>query len=248
MAAGDGALRRVDGFKLTVTLALLALIAACLFLPTLAPSLAFSPSSTPTATATTTVTGTASSTPRPTTAPTATSSPTITRPAATATATVATPGPAPTLAVPTIDGLPSGLTIGRVPLSGDAAPRARLRFLVDGQAAGEAVADADGQWTFDLALPAPGEYVLVVQALSDGGQVQAASEPVSIPILEAVEDCAAEQGMDRGDSWVVAACDTLAYISQQTGVPLQAILDANPLITDPDLIFPGQVIALPGRS
>lgn len=54
-------------------------------------------------------------------------------------------------------------------------------------------------------------------------------------------------GEDRGSTWLVRGCDTLTRISQLTGVSLEAILAANPQITNPDLIYPGQIIVLPGR-
>jgi LysM repeat protein len=48
--------------------------------------------------------------------------------------------------------------------------------------------------------------------------------------------------------WKVQGCDTLYSISRVTGVSLEAILSANPEITNPDIIFPGQLIRLPGRN
>ena len=39
--------------------------------------------------------------------------------------------------------------------------------------------------------------------------------------------------------------DTLFEIAQRFGVSLQALIAANPQITNPDLIFPGQVICIP---
>ncbi|CAN5284894.1 hypothetical protein BH24ACT7_BH24ACT7_15630 [soil metagenome] len=44
---------------------------------------------------------------------------------------------------------------------------------------------------------------------------------------------------------VVRAWEFLAAIASQHGTTVRAILAANPQITDPELVFPGQVIALP---
>lgn len=54
-------------------------------------------------------------------------------------------------------------------------------------------------------------------------------------------------GRDEGAVWVVAGCDTLTFIAQQTGISLPSLLQANPEINDPDLIYPNQRIILPGR-
>lgn len=40
--------------------------------------------------------------------------------------------------------------------------------------------------------------------------------------------------------------DTLYKIAQRFGVPLDALIKANPQISDPNLIYPGQVICIPG--
>jgi hypothetical protein len=54
-------------------------------------------------------------------------------------------------------------------------------------------------------------------------------------------------GRDLGTNWLVAGCDNLSYISRRTGIPLEDLLAANPWIANPDLIYPGQLIQLPGQ-
>lgn len=49
----------------------------------------------------------------------------------------------------------------------------------------------------------------------------------------------------RGQLYEIKAGDTLFLISQRTGVPLNVLIFANPQITNPDLIFPGQIICIP---
>jgi spore coat assembly protein SafA len=46
-------------------------------------------------------------------------------------------------------------------------------------------------------------------------------------------------------TYTVVRGDTLFMIAQRYGVTLNALLQANPQITNPDLIFPGQVICIP---
>ena len=48
-----------------------------------------------------------------------------------------------------------------------------------------------------------------------------------------------------GFNYVVQPGDTLSLIAQQFGVNLNDLIDANPEIEDPNLIFPGQVILIP---
>lgn len=48
-----------------------------------------------------------------------------------------------------------------------------------------------------------------------------------------------------GAAYTVVQGDTLFQIARRFGVTLEALLAANPQITNPDLIFPGQVICLP---
>lgn len=44
----------------------------------------------------------------------------------------------------------------------------------------------------------------------------------------------------------VKSGDTLSGIAQRLGVPLQSVIQANPQISNPDLIFPGQQVNVPG--
>ena len=46
-------------------------------------------------------------------------------------------------------------------------------------------------------------------------------------------------------TYVVKPGDTLTKIARQFNIPLNKLLAANPQITDPDCIFPGQVIMIP---
>jgi spore coat assembly protein SafA len=48
-----------------------------------------------------------------------------------------------------------------------------------------------------------------------------------------------------GMTYVVQAGDTLSDIAQRFGVSLDALIAANPQISDPDRIFPGEVITIP---
>ncbi|MGE5404456.1 MAG: LysM peptidoglycan-binding domain-containing protein, partial [Candidatus Saccharibacteria bacterium] len=49
----------------------------------------------------------------------------------------------------------------------------------------------------------------------------------------------------NGQPYVVKAGDTMYLIAQRYGVPLNVLIFANPQITNPDLIVPGQIICIP---
>ncbi|KAI9828162.1 MAG: hypothetical protein M1832_003689 [Thelocarpon impressellum] len=51
-----------------------------------------------------------------------------------------------------------------------------------------------------------------------------------------------------GRTYTVVSGDTLGGIAQRFGVTLDALKAANPQITNPDQIFPGQVINIPGGT
>lgn len=51
-----------------------------------------------------------------------------------------------------------------------------------------------------------------------------------------------------GFYYTVRPGDSLFLIAQRFGVPLPALIAANPQITNPNLIFPGQVICIPGTQ
>jgi len=48
-----------------------------------------------------------------------------------------------------------------------------------------------------------------------------------------------------GRTYIVQPGDTLSAIARRFGTTVTAILGANPQITDPNNIFPGQVITIP---
>jgi LysM repeat protein len=70
----------------------------------------------------------------------------------------------------------------------------------------------------------PGDYVTIPE--------HAPVQPEPAPATPTVSQCVVTEG------------DTLGGIAQQFGVPLDEILSRNPGITNPDVIYPGQVINL----
>jgi len=54
-------------------------------------------------------------------------------------------------------------------------------------------------------------------------------------------------GVDQGTTYIVARCEYMALIAQRTGVKLADLIAANPQVTNPNLIYPDQVLNLPPR-
>ncbi len=49
----------------------------------------------------------------------------------------------------------------------------------------------------------------------------------------------------NGQLYTVRSGDTLFFIARRNNISLQSLLDANPQLTDPNTIFPGQIICIP---
>lgn len=87
----------------------------------------------------------------------------------------------------------------------------------------------------------------VIPTLAPTADVTATLTPMPLPSSTVSAKACQGFGRDAGKVWIVAGCDTLAHISQATGIGLQSLQEANPDIHDSNLIYPGQVIRLPGR-
>lgn len=135
---------------------------------------------------------------------------------------------------------------GRLAISGRAAPGARVQLYLDGRFIGRAESDGDGRWSSTPDSPvAPGLYTLRADSVDAGGKVLAR---VSIPFSRAQPLA----DMRPGTFVVVQPGNSLWRLARRTygsGFSYTVIYDANKdQIGDPDLIFPGQVFALPKGS
>ena len=157
---------------------------------------------------------------------------------------------------------------GRAILSGRAPEGARLFVYLDNESIGEAVASEDGLWTFTPATPiAPGLHVIRVDQVDDTGKVLARAqtpfEQAAVPLAAqagaaaATQQAASADGSAGGTSTIATAGGRivvqpgnslwkLARESYGQGVRYTVIYEANKdQISNPDLIFPGQVFAVP---
>jgi len=105
-------------------------------------------------------------------------------PTATAAPAPATAAPRPTepppvsLAAPTVN---AAVNAGAVTLTGTGTPNSTVQIVVDGQVAGTAKVDGNGQWRFDADL-APGDHDIVANALDAGGIVAASAAPLRVAV------------------------------------------------------------------
>jgi hypothetical protein len=155
---------------------------------------------------------------------------------------------------------------GRAVLSGRAPEGARLFVYLDNESIGEAVADEDGLWTFTPATPiAPGLHVIRVDQVDETGKVLARAqtpfEQAAVPLAAqagsgsqqtaAATGGTADNGAAAADKGriVVQPGNSLWKIARESygeGVRYTVIYEANKeQISNPDLIYPGQVFAVP---
>jgi nucleoid-associated protein YgaU len=131
---------------------------------------------------------------------------------------------------------------GKVIFSGRAKPGAKVRVYVDDKAVGEATADAQGRWTVTPeAAIAAGPHRLRIEERTGS----AVTQRLDIPFVRAVIDTAklapGRVVVQPGNSLWRIARRTYGYGTRYT-----VIFSANEWqIKDPDLIYPGQVFALP---
>lgn len=89
------------------------------------------------------------------------------------------------------------------------------------------------------ASPAPGE--------AQPSEPAAEPEVEPAPVAQVETDVASGRHayLSSGDSYSVIEGDSLARIATRAGVSLSALIDANPDITDPNLIHTGNIVVIP---
>ncbi|CCQ74303.1 LysM peptidoglycan-binding domain-containing protein [Magnetospira sp. QH-2] len=161
-------------------------------------------------------------------------------------------GPSKVLQAPSkgVEG-PRGLAIdsldyndrGQLHIGGRAKPREIVHLYLDKTFLGRAISDGKGRWTLTPDhMIEPGVYSLRADAVDDAGKVLAR---IATPFSHA-EPLAAEPG----EAFIVVqpghSLWRLAHKTYGSGFDFTVIFDANKeQIRNPDLIYPGQVFALP---
>src|SRR6185312_8571800 len=131
---------------------------------------------------------------------------------------------------------------GRVQLLGRAVPEARIRIYLDDRLAGRGSADAAGAWSVTLDKSVPeGHYRLRLEALDKGGQ-SLGRLALKFDRVAPPEGYAAFDVQPGNNLW------RLAERSFGEGQRYTEIYQANQgKIRDPNLIYPGQVFAVPAK-
>ncbi|MFP5513976.1 MAG: LysM peptidoglycan-binding domain-containing protein [Alphaproteobacteria bacterium] len=149
------------------------------------------------------------------------------------------PPPPGGVSVETMDYDPAG----RVALGGRAAPNSAVQLYLDNILVGRAHTDPKGGWRLiPEKLIDPGIYTLRADQVTQSGKVVARAElPVQVSAMPA--------GGTDGRSIVVQPGNSLWRLARRTygdGMLYTTIYTANrEQIRDPDLIYPGQIFALP---
>ncbi len=136
--------------------------------------------------------------------------------------------------------------LGKLSLSGKTDAGGTVQVYLNNDFIGRTLADEGGNWVMSPDRPvAPGIYALRVDQVTAGGAVLAR---VEIPFSRAQP----LTNLPPGIYVVVQPGNSLWRIARQNygkGVQYTTIYAANQdQITDPDLIFPGQVFALPTEA
>ncbi|WP_339779691.1 Ig-like domain-containing protein [uncultured Thalassospira sp.] len=132
---------------------------------------------------------------------------------------------------------------GQVAMSGDADPDHDIRVYLDNKFVGTAPTDPKGDWSMTLGADIdPGQYKLRADEVDKKGKVVAR---VELPF----ERADVKKAMEPGKRYVVQPGNSLWRIARRTygnGIQYWVIYHRNEdQIRDPDLIYPGQIFALP---
>ena len=132
---------------------------------------------------------------------------------------------------------------GALSISGRSKPGAQVRVYIDNAFVGQSKSDKNGLWVLSPDTPvSPGLHALRADQVDDKGGVLARTE---IPFSRAEETAA----MKPGSFVVVQPGNSLWRLARRTygqGVQYTLIFEANKnQIRNPNLIYPGQVFALP---
>ncbi len=130
--------------------------------------------------------------------------------------------------------------VGMVDVAGMAPPDVQVRVFVDGQQTNLVNVDGGGLWQVNIMM-LTGPHTLRIELRDQSDQSKTISIQVVMP--DGLRGCST--GRQEGDQYVVGVCQTMSIIARDVGVSLDSLIAANPQVPDPDVIYPGQTLAVP---
>ena len=149
----------------------------------------------------------------------------------------------PSVAAPGQTALPAAGAVIVVPVgpgvwTGQAAPGTQVEAIVDDQSAGATSADAQGNWSLSLALPA-GQHTLRFNSLDPAGVLLSAGTALAVTAGEGEAVAATPEGAAPAETPVAGATDTIAAV-------LRARPEFATLVRAIDAAGLGDALAQPG--
>ena len=132
------------------------------------------------------------------------------------------------------------ILVGELTIRGRGEPDAVVDVYSNGDVAGSARVDSDGEWAYTLDVT-EGDYIFAA-APED-------SDPTSNTLAARVttpgnQDCSLNPGIERGATYIVGTCDTLISIGDAFDIDVNLLIAANPQFEDENLIYPGEIVNL----
>jgi len=109
-----------------------------------------------------------------------------------------------------------------VTLSGTGTPGSEVQVVVDGEVAGTATVDEDGNWSLPIALSDAGQHDIRIQAVNASGAVQASSNPATLAVAEP-----GQLMMQVPNGGSLSAGDVTLNGTAEPGAEVQIVLDGE---------------------
>ena len=131
---------------------------------------------------------------------------------------------------------------GPLTLLGTSEPNTVVQALDYAIVLGTAPVNANGEWAFTF-TPSAGLHQFAVRH-ADEQTIKSNTINVFVADDSNKLDCDGNPGLPHAGHYIVGTCDTLCDISQLVGMTCEALIAANPQISNPNLIFPGQLLTV----
>jgi len=133
--------------------------------------------------------------------------------------------------------------LGNLTVIGTGEPGTEVEVLIDEDMLDVVNVEDAGEWALTFQ---PGAGVHQLSARPPGEAVEE-DALIEVRVVSPSDDynCDSNPGLVLDELYIVGTCDTLSTIGQQLGVEFEELVSANPQISEPDLIYPGQSVFIP---